>query len=130
MNREILKLGIFFFVITGALIALYLYGQEFRQNHNLTFGKVLRYTWGGKGNTGPGIYYVYEVDGFMIYSSTTKSRLKYGPHGLINKSFPIIYRKNYFTYVDNILITPDDFEYYGYTFPDSLRWVLPYLNGR
>ncbi len=123
-------MAIFFLAIAGGFIALYFYGQDTRKNHSLAVGKVLSYDGGGRGNSGPGIYYVYEVDGLPIYSSMRKGRLNYGPKGLVNHYFPVVYRKGLLGYFDIILIAPYDFEYYGYTFPDSLRWVLPYLNRR
>ena len=114
-------------IVCISILVVYYHGQEFRKQHHLTVAKVLHCDGGGKGNAGPGIYYVYELGGKMISSSRRHGELKYSIHNLENHFFPVVYQKNWFGYDDIILITPHDFSYYGYSFPDSLNWILPLI---
>jgi hypothetical protein len=45
---------------------------------------------------------------------------------LFKRSFPAVYVPNNPS-ISSLLITPDDFKKFGYDFPDSLVWILPYL---
>ncbi len=128
MNNALLKLFTFFATIIIIVIVLYYHGQSIRSKHSVAIGRVLSYTNGGRGNTGPGIYFEYFANGVHIKSSGFKRQIRYGSKGLVGHFFPVVYRKEWYGYFDIMLITPYDFEYYGYTFPDSLRWVLPYVN--
>lgn len=48
-------------------------------------------------------------------------------HNKLNgRWFPLLISPNKSDWRD-ILITPDEFTYYGYDFPDSLQWLSPYL---
>ncbi len=46
---------------------------------------------------------------------------------ITGKSFPVILNKNN-PEISQMLITPEDFEFYGIHFPDSLKWVKEKLN--
>ena len=124
---NIIKPAIFFLAVVAGFIALYFHGQEIRKKHHLAIGKVLEVNVGGRGNWGPGINYVYVVNGRSISGSGSNHELMYSAHDLENHSFPVVYEETWFGYIDFLLITPRDFAYYGYAFPDSLRWVLKYM---
>src|SRR5450755_4868221 len=48
---------------------------------------------------------------------------------LLNRTFPVIYSPNY-PKNNYILIRPEDFNRFNYSFPDSLNWVLKYIRGK
>ena len=123
MKRLLLTLGI----IVAFILVSYYEGQLLKRNHHLTTALIIECDGGGKGNWGPGIHYEYSVNKKIIKSSMRKGELQYSIQPLNGHSFPVIYKKRWFGYNDVILITPNDFAYYGYDFPDSLNWVIKYL---
>lgn len=98
-----------------------------RKKHTLVIGKIVMCDKGGKGNFGPSIFYEYKVDSTLRSASRRHGKLVYSIRGLENHLFPVVYAKNWWGYSETILMTPDDFTYYGYTFPDSLNWILQYM---
>ena len=111
------------------IVCLFLHGegQKMRKEHHLTVGQIIKCDNGGRGNFGPGINYRFNVGAAFVYGSRLHGGLKYNIHVLENHSFPVVYQKHWFGYIDVILITPNDFAYYGYSFPDSLKWVIKYM---
>jgi len=47
---------------------------------------------------------------------------------ILNRTFPVLIIKNNPQEYSKLLIVPEDFEEYGLKFPDSLRWVLNYID--
>ena len=103
-----------------------------RKEHILINGQIISCDNGGKGNNGPSINYIYEINGKKMYDYACNSSLKYG----INKAFqghffPVVFSKSWLGInMPHMLITPTDFTYFGYGFPDSLNWVLAYTEKR
>ncbi len=65
----------------------------------------------------------YMSDGKQKKSSTSLSIKQ--PNQLIGKSFPVIIST--VTGQTELLVTPMQFKKYRLPFPDSLKWVLPYV---
>jgi|GEM_PF-1640394 len=129
MNNTIGKTMIVVILIICAVLLVYEHAQQFKNDHNLTIGKVVKCDGGGKGNFGPGIYYEYYNVGKMHKGSTRNTKLPYNiGKSILGKSFPVVYKEYWYGYANTILITPEDFKAFGYSFPDSLKWVLPYMN--
>jgi hypothetical protein len=113
--------------ITCICLVLYKAGQDMRTNHQLSSGKIITWNKGGRGDFGPTIYYVYQRGSVAKSASRRHSELIYSIKELENHFFPVVYQKHWWGYIEEILITPKDFEYYGYSFPDSQKWVLKYI---
>jgi len=128
MNTKSKRIIVFLSIVAIACLIVYRNGQRFRRDHSLTIGEITTCTNGGKGNFGPGIKYIYTVNGIQINGSRRHSELIYSIHEMEHHTFPVVYNKSWFGYNDVILITPNDFAYYGYSFPDSLKWILKYVN--
>lgn len=124
-----LKIAIALLVIVALIFLVSYHGKNFRKNHFLTNGVVVKCDHGGKGNFGPGIYYEYYINNECSGKGSGRySELHYDIRKvIIGKSFPVAYQKYWYGYEQNMLITPEDFELYGHPFPDSLKWILSYM---
>ena len=93
-------------------------------------GVVIRYDvgCGTRGNFGQKFYYQYNAANKLLNDSRRTSELpcNIGKY-IVGKSFPVAYKRYWYGYEENILITPRDFELYGHPFPDSLKWILQYV---
>lgn len=123
------KIVIALIVVAIVILLASYHGNQFRKNHFMTTGVVIKCDHGGKGNFGPGIYYEYYIDN--KWSGNGSRRAGELPYGIgkviLGKSFPVAYQKYWYGYEEAILITPRDFELYGHPFPDSLKWILPLM---
>ena len=69
----------------------------------------------------------------QIYTTITNSSGKGTDYETLykyikGKSFPVIFNKADPKKYSVLLVVPEDFEEYGLKYPDSLNWVLKYLN--
>jgi hypothetical protein len=97
-------------------------GKDFHKHNDMAFGRITSVNGGGKGNWRPGINYQYALMGIKINGSIRTASISYNKaHELVDKTLPVLYKKYWYGYVDVVLITPSDFKYYGYVFPDSLK---------
>ncbi|MFN4246661.1 MAG: hypothetical protein ACK4EY_03005 [Flavipsychrobacter sp.] len=122
-----------FWLIILVLVAAWFYVgrtdyDTLQKNHLITNGVVIDVGYGGRYSTCMHVSYVYYADGLEKGGNTQNCRLKANTSALVGWSFPVVYMEIGSKYVDDILITPNDFKHYGYAFPDSLTWVLAYLN--
>ncbi len=133
VNLKNKKVRVVFFLMICAIILLliFLHGRQMRENHLLTIGQIVKCDEGSgsRGNFGLNIHYQYHVNGKVLYGSRRHSYLRcdFGKF-IVGKSFPVVYRKYWFGYEENIMITPKDFEYYRHSFPDSLKWISKYID--
>jgi hypothetical protein len=75
--------------------------------------------------TGCFVQYHFSVNG-VKYEGESKIYVQYAKSQiLIGKSFPVLCLKQDPSR-NAILITPQNFDYYDLTFPDSLKWVIEY----
>jgi hypothetical protein len=114
-----LFIGIFIFLI----LVLFSYFEQYnlKKNKILINGEFLEYKSGGN-KSGDWINYKYEYKSKTYKGSIRK--VVYS-RNFIGKSFPtVINSKNPSS--SEMLILPEDFEEFGYTFPDTLKWVLKY----
>ena len=101
------------------------------QNYKLTIAKPISFTAGGRGNAG-GIWidYLLDINGKQYKGSSRYLTNEITTENLRNfilfKTFPAAYSPSNPSN-SSILITPRNFTNYGYTFPDSLTWVLQYF---
>ncbi len=47
---------------------------------------------------------------------------------VINRTFPVLINKINPQEYSKLLVVPEDFQEYGLPFPDSLKWILKYIN--
>jgi len=105
--------------------------RRLEENHRIGLAYAYNSSTGGLGNAGR-LYVDFTINvqgktfkGSSVYQT---SEILVGPFrgNIIGKSFPAVYNPKYPS-ISAILITPKDFSRYGYSFPDSLQWVLRYL---
>jgi len=126
MKKKVL-ISVVIFLVLWAVGIRYL-GKRLKENHVITYGIVTSITKGGnKGKRGPLITYRFDVNKKSITRTYRQRELKYSIDNFVGKTFPIAYGWNGLWYDDYILITPNDFNSFGYTFPDSLNWVLKFI---
>ncbi|MBS1780158.1 MAG: hypothetical protein JST70_12575 [Bacteroidetes bacterium] len=116
-------------VILFILVARY-YGKDFRKSHKITVGYVFASSkgCGTRGNFGANIQYQYYADGRKHTASTRDGDLQCNAGKfIIGNFFPVAYKKYWYGYESQILLTPSEFEYYGYPFPDSLKWIISHV---
>jgi len=105
--------------------------KKLKNNHVIGTARVYNYSSGGRGNAG-GVWidYVISVNGKNFKGSTrylsneiSSGELNY----FLGKTFPVVYNPSNPS-ISSLMLLPKDFSNRGYVFPDSLRWILPYLN--
>jgi hypothetical protein len=121
MKKKYISLVIGLFILLIVYIIGYFEEYNLKKNKILINGEFLEYKSGGN-KSGDWIHYKYE------YKSKTYEGSKYKvvlSRNFIGKSFPIVLNsKNPSS--SEMLILPEDFEEFGYTFPNTLKWVLRY----
>lgn len=124
--------GLMFFLV--AFLCWVSYGilrrDELLRDHKIGVGKIVGYTCGGRGQGGTMyIDFKYTVDGKNYKGSSAfhcGTFQDFEEHFLF-ENFPIVYYpKN--PNVSNILITPENFQFYSLPFPNNLKWVSQYIN--
>lgn len=102
-----------------------------KSDHKIGVGRTTNYKAGGRGNAG-GIWIDFEFTvgdkkykGSSSYQTTEISGQDLRDH-ILDKNFPVVYSPSNPSN-SSILIIPKDFDRFGYSFPDTLRWVLQYF---
>jgi hypothetical protein len=130
-RKTVTSLVVFATIIIIVVIVARVNTYLLKKNHSLVQGRVYNCRSGGRGNES----YIFAEYTFNVNNREYTNSMQYLASSisyndcdryLINRTFPIIYQegrpKN-----STILITPLDFKYWGYQFPDSLRWVVRLL---
>jgi hypothetical protein len=94
-----------------------------KNNKILVTGNILGFSKGGS-NSGTFIDYQYSFQNKVYNGTDTKT---VNGRIFIKKKFPVVINKKWPS-SSKILLLPENFEEYGYSFPDSLKWVLNYKN--
>lgn len=128
MKRKI-GLSVVFVIVIAYAVGLfkdYNAVQRLLQSHVLTSGKITKCKFLSKTGGALNMYYEYSVNG-KVYIDFSRTRIDLSDckQYFLNKSFPVIYNPNEKDF-SVMLMLPQTFKYYGYTFPDSLKWVLKY----
>jgi hypothetical protein len=92
-----------------------------KKNKILVTGNILGFSKGGS-NSGTFIDYQYNFQNKVYNGTDTKT---VNGRIFIKKNFPVVINKKWPS-SSKILLLPENFEEYGYSFPDSLKWVLKY----
>jgi hypothetical protein len=96
--------------------------KELKSDGVIVFGKIIDHGPTAKSSVLDFKYsFVYKGKTYENWSST---RVNYSPV-FIGKTFPVQYSPK--LDIGEMLITPRDFAKYKLPFPDSLKWVLPYV---
>jgi hypothetical protein len=126
--KKIFKIVPYFLVLVLgiAIASWWLKDKRLYKNPGFTNGKAVFFAPDYKG-IGGGINYTFKI-GDKEYKNTGLYPNVYASKGdnLVGKSFPVVYDKD----DENnnmMLITPKNFERFNIPFPDSLEWVLKYL---
>ena len=120
------KYAVIVIVITFIVyIMLYFNNSNSRKNlqshKSFTSGVVTEFHKSIKG--GSSINYFYIVNGEKKNDSKGYGNINYRlGDTLVGKHFTVIYN-NLKVESNDILITPEDFKEYNFTFPDSLNWI-------
>lgn len=125
-NRFIKKYGnyiILFFVLLIFFIQGQFKKRGLKECHKFATGKINAIF--DIGSAPNGTNYIYKING-VEYESLITGKYYYG---LVNKKFPVIYKCDEPDF-SKILIEPDDFKEFGYKYPDSLKWVLKYIENK
>lgn len=101
--------------------------KKFIKNHTLTTGTVTECIVGTRKRQGHQVFFKYWNGNHLVETSSFYSELAYPTQDIVDKQFPVLYGSGYFGNREEMLITPKDFERYGYIFPDSLEWLRKYL---
>lgn len=140
MKHTSINLYNFFSIIIGvSLVATPLicskiksgdYKKQMLENPTITTGKVIDFLKAYKRTDAFKFTFSYGDKIFESYSSSEGSQDDYGKlYSVVrDKSFPVIFNLKDPQKYSTILIVPEDFKYYGLNFPDSLKWVLKYID--
>jgi hypothetical protein len=108
--------------------------RTLKKSHAICNGYIKNYNSGGTGNAnGIWIDYSINVNG-KTYNSSSLYRLedlsvKLVKNHFLNKNVTVIYNPNDPS-TSSLMILPKDFKENGYDFPDSLKWILPYIKDK
>lgn len=103
--------------------------QKLKKKHIITSGTIIKCSTGLKGQIGTWFDFKYNVndDEFIGSSLYREFYFKDCAQHLKGKSFPIVYSPDDKTN-SAILLTPKEFKSYDMEFPDSLKWLLQYID--
>jgi hypothetical protein len=127
-KNQILGVALLAFCIIAITVGV-VQNKALRENHVLGVAHIQNHSSGGRGNAG-GIWidYSINVNGINYKSSsrylTSDIKIEVLKQ-LRNKSLPVLYNPSNPS-ISILMFLPKDFQRKGYTFPDSLRWILPY----
>lgn len=134
MNKQqvnkIMGILLLVFCVVGAIWGI-ARQNSLKKSNKIATGTATGFRAGGRGNAGGIlIHFVLtvhgkEYKGSSSYETTEISVYDVQTH-IINKRFPVIYNPSNPS-ISSLLITPKDFSRFGYSFPDSLTWVLQYF---
>lgn len=125
MNIDIMKkkwVGFFIIllIMIFGLIGRKIYISNIKKCHNLGIATIIKIS-----TTRNLVGFVYE------YNVNNKKYIEISKYksiaNIIGKKFPVLYQCNN-PHHSVLLITPKDFNDFGYEFPDSLNWVLPLID--
>ena len=126
-NKRIL----FIVLLVGLGVVFILWGfwrkWQIEKSHQISSGRIYNYYYGGRGNAGHFfIDFILNIQGKEYKGSSTYLMKDFDcDRKFIGKTFPVVYNPDNPS-TSSILIIPEDFSRYGYSFPDSLKWVLQY----
>lgn len=117
-----------FYVTIGliAIVAIYLIvaKRKLHQNGILLNAKTIDWASGAKMSLD--LRYEFYYNGEKIIGNNAFPDFR-GNKKFENRYFPVMYYPGMGRH-NQLLITPSDFKEFNLPFPDSLKWVLPYLN--
>ena len=109
-------------LIIGLIIYRIIAQNDLKRNGIIVQAKILSVNFGGKASGGFQCLIKYKGDEKELPSPSSLANAK---TYFIGKVFPAMYAHK--TNTLEILITPQDFEKFNIPFPDSLKWVMPYV---
>jgi len=113
------------------IVAKGIFGNKsLKENHVFGIGYVDNYSVGGRGSAGViWIDFSINVKGKNYKSSssysTSEIKIELLQH-LRKKTLPVLYYPPNPS-ISMLMAFPKDYKRKGYSFPDSLKWILPYL---
>ncbi len=121
---------------SGALVFLVLFFASARYvrhllitNHRFSSGKVYEVRRTGRSHI-VRLAYTFEATGRTYDVSTIyeEELLPIEDAGmLLGKTFPVIYYTKMPALANQLLLFPPDYEQYQISYPDSLKWLLPFV---
>jgi hypothetical protein len=118
------KIAVVIILFIGILSVLFLVyrNKQLKSDGVIVYGTIIGH---GHSAKSPVLEFKYSFayEG-KIHESWSDARVDYSSD-FIGKTFPVKYSPKLGS--GEMLITPRDFAKYGLLFPDSLKWVLPYL---
>lgn len=120
------------FIVGLALIYVFFFKKEKRERLKTNSVLVIAKITGGttspsRGGTNVILFYNFRINDENIEVTHVYNKvLHHGIDKFVGKSFPVLVSERDHE-INEILISPDDFSYFGMTYPDSLEWVKEYL---
>lgn len=129
MNRNIVILCAFIIYVIVTYVFASRQASILLKYHKITNGVIVECKFLPKTGGDTKIFYQYIVNQKLVNDDRRSPLKDYkSAKKLIGKNFPVVYNDEN-SELSYLLITPQEFEKYGYTFPDSLNWVLKYIDG-
>jgi len=135
LNRiQIISLLIGFFVLAIPLIIGYINHNKFKkkltENSIIVPGKITGFDKTYK--RADALNYIFEYNK-IEYKKVGNSNGKATDYEAVQKhvlyrTFPVLINKNNPKKYSKLLVVPEDFQEFGLEFPDSLKWILKYID--
>lgn len=128
MKKNIAILGAFAIYIIVSYIYFNHQADKLLKHHKSTNGTIVKCNFLPKTGGDTKIFYEYTVNQILVKDDRRSPLKDYkSTQELIGKNFLVVYNDEN-NELSFLLITPQEFEKYGYSFPDSLNWVLKYVD--
>lgn len=138
-RRKLNKIQIFSLIIGVFVIVLPLvighfndknYIKKMTEHPVIVSGEITGFTKVYKRTDALDFKFEYNRKNYSTYSSTSGKPSDYEKiHQIVmNKTFPVLINRVNPQKYSKILVVPEDFEEFGLKFPDSLKWVLQYID--
>ena len=121
-------------ILIGTILYGFISGYRLLRHHEMVFGEIYDCSKGAKGRPDAcNVMYRYVVDGKTYYCKALLPgyELQYEDcrKYLTGRNLPLVYDPGN-TGSSALMLTPAAFRLYGYSFPDSLRWLQEYVKDK
>jgi hypothetical protein len=133
-KRDLIYFSLFIIFVIGYVVYALVAKRNLEKDHKLTIATTYDCSANGRGNAGRlNIEYTFNLNGEQFKATATLLTSELSEEDCKNyfmgKEFPVVYLPSNPSN-SILLIRPKDFSRFGYTFPDSLNWVLKYVNSK
>jgi hypothetical protein len=112
-------------IVLSITIIVFISISKYRLKSNGLLMNARTTSWASTPNVGMVLKYEFYFQGKWISGANSMEPFRGNPN-FINRYFPVMYYPE-MAGQSQLLVRPSDFKDFNISYPDSLKWVLPYL---